>query len=43
MQRMNYEKDMHNTKFNNDDIIKQKETAIGSLTYNVERLHSNTK
>jgi len=38
---MNYEKDMLNTKVNNDDIIRQKETAIGSLTKNVEKLHSD--
>jgi len=40
MQRMNYEKDMINTKFNNDDIIKEKEGAIASLSSNVEKLHA---
>jgi len=39
MQRINYESDINNTRINNNDIIKEKENTITTLSNNVERLH----
>lgn len=39
MQRINYENDISNTRINNNDIIKEKENTITTLSNNVERLH----
>jgi len=39
MQRINYEIDINNTRIKNNDIIKEKENTITTLSNNVERLH----